>query len=243
MTSSPALVISTIKYGEADLIARLFVREKGLVAFMLKGARKSRRGRLKPAYFQPLNQLEIVFQHRNKGSLEYLRDLKVAYPYEQMHGSIIKSSITLFFSELLTQLISEQEADPQLYDYLALAFRLLDQEDLVANYPLKILLDMTRFFGFYPSLSRKRDSYFNLQEASFETEASSTSHVTLQSSKVIYDLVGMKFEEVGAYGIGRAQRIETLRDLVRFYNIHLHTFKAPASLEILSQLFDDYSAS
>lgn len=239
MSQDQALVISTIKYGEADLIARLFVREKGLVAFMLKGVRKSRKGKFKPAHFQPLNQLEIVFNHRNKGTLEYIRDLKVIHPYDTLHQSIIKNSIVLFFSELLTQLIGEQETDKQLFDYLALSFRLMDQEENVANLPLKILVDITRFFGFFPSLSRKRDTYFNLQDATFDLDATTSFHTSMKSSHVIQDLVGMKFDKVSDYRISRSQRNETLRDLVEFYNIHLHTFKVPASLDILSQLFDD----
>ncbi|MEP5133031.1 DNA repair protein RecO, partial [Nonlabens ulvanivorans] len=53
LTRTPAIVLSTVKYGEADLIARLYTRELGTQSYMLKGVRKSRKGKLRIAFFQP----------------------------------------------------------------------------------------------------------------------------------------------------------------------------------------------
>ncbi|MFT5925842.1 MAG: DNA repair protein RecO (recombination protein O), partial [Rubritalea sp.] len=64
-----AIVLSAIKYSESDLIARLYTRELGVQSFILKGIRKSRKGKLRTAFFQPLTQLEIETQHKGKGTL------------------------------------------------------------------------------------------------------------------------------------------------------------------------------
>lgn len=55
LTRTPAIVLSTVKYGEADLIARLYTRELGTQSYMLKGVRKSRKGKLRIAFFSTFN--------------------------------------------------------------------------------------------------------------------------------------------------------------------------------------------
>ena len=116
LTRTPAIVLSTVKYSEADLIARLYTRELGRQSYMLKGVRKSRKGKLRISYFQPLIQLEIETQHKGKGSLEYIKEAHVTPVYDAIHTDIIKSSVVLFFSEVLTQLLTEQQPDGDLYD-------------------------------------------------------------------------------------------------------------------------------
>ena len=69
--SSKAIVISTIKYSDTSLIVRLYTEEVGLVSFLLKGVLKSKKGKLRTAYFQPLNQLSIIFSHQEKEIYNY----------------------------------------------------------------------------------------------------------------------------------------------------------------------------
>ncbi|MEP2967957.1 DNA repair protein RecO, partial [Nonlabens ulvanivorans] len=162
LTRTPAIVLSTVKYGEADLIARLYTRELGTQSYMLKGVRKSRKGKLRIAFFQPLTQLDIVTQHKGKGSLEYIKEAHVTPAYDTIHTDIIKSSIVMFFSEILTQLLTEQQPDEYLYDYVSSIFQFLDQTDTVANFSIKTLLDLTSHMGFQPDMETIDLPYFNL---------------------------------------------------------------------------------
>ena len=80
--TTKAIVFSSIKYAEADLIVTCFTQKvAGLKPTLLRGILKSRKGRLKPSYFQPLTQLEIVANHKNKGTLESIKEVKVLHPY------------------------------------------------------------------------------------------------------------------------------------------------------------------
>jgi len=64
--STKAIVISTIKYSDTSLIVKLYTEKVGLVSFLLKGILKSKKGKLRTAYFQPLNQLSVIFSHQEK---------------------------------------------------------------------------------------------------------------------------------------------------------------------------------
>lgn len=72
--------------------------------------------------FQPLTRLEIVFNHRDTGKMEYLRDAKVREMYVELHLNPIKSSLVMFLAEMLKNTIHEEEEDPLLFEYLENSF-------------------------------------------------------------------------------------------------------------------------
>ena len=81
LVTTKAIVISAIKYGEADLIVKLFTESSGLKSYLLRGILKSKRGKFRASQFQPLTLLEVVAKHKDKGTLETLRDAKILATY------------------------------------------------------------------------------------------------------------------------------------------------------------------
>ncbi|MGJ8683252.1 MAG: DNA repair protein RecO [Nonlabens sp.] len=238
LTRTPAIVLSTIKYGEADLIARLYTRELGTQSYMLKGVRKSRKGKLRISYFQPLTQLEIETQHKGKGALEYIKEARVTPAYDSIHTDIIKSSVVLFFSEVLTQLLTEQQPDGDLYDYLSSIFQFLDQTDAVANFSIKTLLDLSVHMGFQPDRESMDLPYFNLMDGTFDNNGMLPHHATIEESNLIKLFLGTNFVEINEVKMNREDRNSLLNLVIDYFQIHLHVFKKPTSLTILKQLFD-----
>ncbi|WP_438962298.1 DNA repair protein RecO [Nonlabens sp.] len=238
LTRTPAIVLSTVKYSEADLIARLYTRELGTQSYMLKGVRKSRKGKLRASYFQPLVQLEIETNHKGKGSLEYIKEAQVTPAYDTIHTDIVKSSVVMFFSEVLTQVLTEQQSDPDLYDYLSSIFQFLDQSSAVANFSIKTLLDLTTFMGFQPDITTLNYSYFNLLDGSFDDNGMLPHHATLEETNLIKQFIGTKFDEISQIKMNREERNSLLNLVIDYFKIHLHVFKKPTSLTILKQLFD-----
>lgn len=238
LVNTPAIVLSVIKYGEADLIARLFTRELGMQSYMLKGIRKSRKGKLRTSFFQPLTQLEITSQHKGKGNLEYIKEARVTPNYSSLHTDIIKSSITMFFSEVLSQILTEQPSDQDVYDYIATAFLVLDSSDHNANFSIKVLLDLTAFMGFQIDLETAHHPYFNLIDGNFDTNGMLPHHATIEESDLIKQFLGTKFDNIQQIKMNRDQRNSVLNLVIDYFQIHLHVFKKPTSLDILKQLFN-----
>ncbi|WP_431111606.1 DNA repair protein RecO, partial [Winogradskyella poriferorum] len=79
--TTKAIVLSSLKYGDTSLIVRAFTESDGVKSYLLKGVLASKKGKLKPAYFLPLMQLELVAVHKNKGTLETIKEVKVSMPY------------------------------------------------------------------------------------------------------------------------------------------------------------------
>lgn len=237
VVATEAIVLHTLKYAEADLIAHCYTLSDGRKSYMLRRILKSKKGALRPSLFLPLTQLEIVANHKNKGTLESIREAKVLSPYKNLHTDVVKGSIVLFLSEILKDAIQEEEANPALYQYLSNAFNYLDVTEDFANFHIYFLLNLTQYLGFYPDVAEDNAMYFNLLEGFFQGESTSVYCEEGQHVQAFRQFFGIKFDDLSQIKLNKTIRLEVLHLLIRYYQLHLHGFKKPKSLAILNQLF------
>jgi DNA repair protein RecO (recombination protein O) len=204
---------------------------------MLKGILKSRRGRLKVAFFQPLTQLEIVAKTNKSGSLGYIREASVHFAYHSIPTDIRKGAIALFLAEILSQSIREQEVEPQLFQYVEAALQWLDQHEEVANFHIRFLIGLTRYLGFYLDQSNTEGSYFDLVEGAFCDDSSWNPCFGGPELDYFKVLLGTNFDTIHTIRLNQNQRKILLENLVRYFEIHLHGFKKPKSLVVLDEVF------
>lgn len=237
LVATKAIVFSAIKYSEADLIVSCFTEAAGIKSYLLRGILKSKKGKLRTSYFQPLTQLEIVAEHKNKGTLEYIKEAKVFNPYRSLHTSIVKSGLLMFLSEMLKNCIREEEPNDRLYKFLEQSFSWLDQNEEVANFHILFLLDLSMYLGFYPDASNIEDEYFNILEGSFQP--TDTSNYCLSGSRIeiFKRFFKVDFQTMASIKISKVERNEVLELILSYYNIHVQGYKKPKSLAILHQLF------
>lgn len=236
LITTKALVIHSLRYGDADLIVQCYTESSGLKSYMLRRILKSKKGKLKASMFQPLTQLEIVANHKNKNTLEYMREAKVVQPYETIPSDMNKTSMVMFLAEVLRNAIQEEEPNPRLFQFLEESFFALDKEKSASNFHLLFLLKLTRFLGFYPdefSFGR----YFNLLEGVFQTEENDRYCLENPQTELLRKLLKLDFSEVTNLSLNKQRRNAFLDFMLLYYEIHLHGFHKPKSLGILQQLF------
>lgn len=238
LVNTNAIVISAIKYAEADLIVKCYTKKAGLKTYMLRGILKSKKGKFKTSLFQPLTQLEIVAKHKDKGSLEYLQDAKILVHYQSLHTEVVKATMVMFLSEMLKNTIHEEEENEDLYDYLENTFNWLDAHSEIANFHLLFLLKLTRYLGFYPEDSEKDLIYFNLLEGVFQH--SKTNSYCIQGTAVenLKLLLGTKFVTLNELKLTKTNRSDLLELLLNYYSLHIESFKKPKSLNVLHEIFN-----
>ncbi|MEH6407759.1 MAG: DNA repair protein RecO [Leeuwenhoekiella sp.] len=236
LVTTPAIVISALKYGESDLIVKCFTQSSGLKSYLLRRILKSKKGNLRTAMFQPATLLEIVAMHKDKGTLESIREAKVYYPFKTLHTDIYKTSIILFLSEMLRNAIQEEEENRELYSFLEEAFIWLDDHENSANFHLFFLLELTKYLGFYPDYSSVELPFFNLSTGTFEYTETIYS-VTKENLDILKQLMGIKFDALSLIKLNQKKRAAFVNMLLAYYALHLHGFKKPKSLEVLNSLF------
>ena len=238
VVTTKAIVFSSIKYGESDLIVKCFTESSGLKSYLLRNVLKSKKGKLKTSYFQPLTLLEIEASHKNKGTLERINDAKVFLPYQSLHTQIVKSSLVIFIAEVLSNTIKEEAEDKMLFQYIENSLIWLDSSKQIANFHILFLINLSMHLGFYPDTSTVSKPYFNLLEGNFQefnTGKYSEKGTTVAHLKSFF---GIEFDNVNEIKLTKNQRSDLLTLLLHYYQLHLHGFKKPKSLLVLNQIFE-----
>ena len=236
--SSPAIVLSKLKYRDNDLIVSCYAKDFGVVSFLLRGVLKSRKGNAKVAYFQLLSQIQIEADIKQNRSLQTLKDVKINVLYTTLHTQVVKSAIVMFLADVLAMVLKEEEANIELYEYLEASLIALDNTTESANFHLVFLVQLTKYLGFYPDTSNSILNYFNLSTGQFEKHSTSIYSVTGENLRFLKISLGMLFDDLELLKMSSKQRQSVLDMLLLYYELHLGHFKKPKSLAIFSQVFN-----
>ncbi len=230
-----AIVLSAIKFQEKSLIVKCFTQSDGLKSYFIPSAFSSKKSNQKIAYFQPLNILEIEANHKNKGTLEHFKEVKLAYTYQNINTDIIKSSMVLFLSEVLHNSIFEEEKNEDLFAYIETSLMWLDTHDSISNFHLIFLLQLTKFLGFYPQIQETEAAYFEMIDGVF-SPYQGTSCLNEHETQLLKKLIQLRFEDAQK-NFHKEERQVLLKIILEYYSIHLQGFKKPNSLEVLKEIF------
>ena len=235
LVKTKAIVFSSLKYQEKSLIVKCFTLSNGLKSYFVRDAFSSRKSNQKIAYFQPLTILEIEAVHKNKGTLENFKEIKIAIPFQSIHSDIYKSTIAMFISEILHHSIHEEEKNEALFTFLETALNWLDNHDEIANFHLVLMLETTKYLGFYPDVSELEFRFFDLNEGIF-TPFHGVGSLTEHETNLFKKLIDLKFDN-NQKTFHVIERQILLKILIDFYSFHLDGFRKPKSLDVLKEVF------
>lgn len=231
-----AIVLSAIKYQEKSLIVKCYTLDYGIKSYFVPSAFSSKKSNQKIAYFQPLSILEIEATHKNKGTLEHFKEIKLAQAYQTIPIDVLKSTIVIFLSEILHHSILEEEKNENLFEFLETTLLWLDTHDEVANFHLIVLIQITKFLGFFPQNPTDGNTYFEMIEGVF-TPFHGISCLTAHETNLFTKLLELKFDSNQKVFVGTERQI-LLKILLDYYSIHLQGFRKPKSLEVLKEVFN-----
>ena len=235
LVKTKAIVLNAIKYQDKNLIVKCFTQSDGIKTYMVYNVFSSKKVNQKAAYFQALTILEIEAVHKNKNTLETLKEVRLAIPFTTINTNVYKSTIVIFLSEILNYSIQEQEKNEALFYYLETALQWLDHHNETANFHLILMLEIAKFLGFYPDVSQSDLPYFDIIEGKFSNLQSITS-ISLQETQLFKKLLLLKFDHDQKTFSG-TERSSLLKVLLNYYTTHLSGFKKPKSLDVLTAVF------
>uniref|UniRef100_UPI00404A3EE2 DNA repair protein RecO n=1 Tax=Flavobacterium sp. TaxID=239 RepID=UPI00404A3EE2 len=230
-----AIVISTLKFQEKSLIVKCFTQTNGIKSYFVNNAFTGKNNKQKIAFFQPLMQLEIEATNKNKGTLERFKDVKIATPYQTIPYDIYKTTIILFLSEFLNHAIKEEESNEPLYEYLETALIWLDNHNEIADFHLILLIQVTKYLGFYPEIPNLENNYFNLSEGIFTT-FSNTTCLSKEETNLFKKLLNLKLDN-NENSFSANQRQNLIKIIIQYYLLNVEGFKKPKSLAVFKEVF------
>ncbi len=130
--STEAVVLRSIRLGEADRVLHLYTRAHGRVGAVAKGVRKtmSRFG----ARLEPLSHVELVL-HRGRGELETVTAAQLVDSHHETREDYYRFSVGMIGAEAMLRLFREQEANERAFTALTRFLDLLDETPHAADRP------------------------------------------------------------------------------------------------------------
>ena len=238
LVNTNAIVLSKIKYRDNDLIVKCYTEKYGAISFLLRGVLKNKKGNTKAAYFQLLSQIQIEIIYIKNRSLQSIKEVRINQLYSSLHSNVVKSAIVMFLAEVLSNSLKEEEENELLFSYIETTLQWLDTHSDYANFHLLFLLNLTKYLGFYPETINSEFNFFNLEHGKFEIEAKSKHSISGENLTLLKQLLGTTFDALNTVKINAKQRQSFLNMILRYFELHLGSFKTPKSLQIFNQVFN-----
>src|SRR5512146_1487307 len=121
--ATDAVVLRTIRFGEADRVLHLYTADRGRIGAIAKGLRKTKSrfgGRL-----EPLSHVELML-HQGAGELQTVTGVELIRPHHAAREDGYRLSVGLLGAEAMLRLFGEPEANPKAFEAVT---KFLDQLD------------------------------------------------------------------------------------------------------------------
>ena len=236
-TRTEAIVLSSLRYNESDLIVKCYTKSQGILSFIVKGVLKSKRGKFKASLFQVFSILDIQCNIKSKQQLNYFKDVQLSQHLINIQSNVYKATLAMFLSEVIKSVIYEEEQNEELFDFIRMAILWLEDASQFSNYHIAFLVKLTSFIGFYPHLKNEtHETYFNLRDGRFLPYEDKYC-LNDNFSSILKDLIHLELDDFQSIRIAHIQRLKMIEHLLYYYEIHIENFKTPKSLEVLKRIF------
>src|SRR5437899_5285324 len=151
-----AVVLRSIRFGEADRVLHLYTSDRGRVGAVAKGVRKtkSRFG----ARLEPLSHAELML-HEGSGELQTVTGVQLLGSHQAARSDYYRLSVGLIGAEAMLRLFTEQERNERAFTALTRFLDLLDESPQAAERPsldplaLAFQLKLLWLSGYLPHLT------------------------------------------------------------------------------------------
>jgi len=218
----------------------VFTRDFGRKPYFLRGLSKKKNSPRSILF--PLSILELQVTDRDNKSLQQINEVSMHKPTFELLSNPVKSSIAIFLNEVLHRSIEVNYHNEVLYDFLENAIQLLDSCSNVKNFHLWFMLELSKYFGFYPMKKSELCSakfQFELESGTFtDIGGCSGAFIDVSAAAVLDEVLGMKFDKLSSLIISSFDRKALLHGLVDYFIIHVPSLKRVSSLEVLETVFE-----
>jgi DNA repair protein RecO (recombination protein O) len=233
-----AIVIKSINYSESSVVLTCYTDLFGIQTYLINGVR-SKKGSIRPSHILPLTLLEIEAYHQQNKNMQRIKELRCTPLLQSIHFDMVKSAIGMFMAEIMFKTIREEnQPDPALFAFLFNSIQALDLQHLPANFPVFMLLQLSRYLGFLPKQNySETNNSFDWAEGEFKTfDTLHPGLVEPQISKLIADLLAADFNNFSTVTLTYKQRSDILNCLILFYQNHTDTLHEVKSHKVLAEV-------
>lgn len=219
-------LLSYTKYGDHDAVLHCFCRENGFESFFAKGiyAPKNK----KKAFLFPLNEL-LLYTSDKKKSIQNVQKIEQKN-VDFLSSDIRKNSILFFISDLLNQVLRNENQNVGIYSEISIFLSQLQIDNFQSH--LIFIFRLLKQQGLQPLFSDK--TYLNPETGNFEDI-----EIHHFFDKTISDIWKDLITSQDPYSIklSRTEKQNFLDSILVYFHYHFTDFREPRSLEIIKEIF------
>jgi DNA repair protein RecO (recombination protein O) len=234
LAATDGILLQLVRHTDRQNIIRVYTRRFGMMSLLVAAGRKKKSS---APPFHPMLPVDLQITLRENRSLCRLNEMHVLHPLQLLLSSPVKTAQALLLAEVILKSVKEEESNETLFDFILNALLMLDQHQAgMPDFHLRFILDLSKFLGFFPDSNySEKACWFSISEGTF-TEQPTGNCFDATSGRALASLLECSYSDLSQLRFNGLIRRALLRDLLRYYQWHLHSakdFKTPAVLEVL----------
>lgn len=219
-------LLSYTKYGDHDAVLHCFCRENGFESFFAKGiyAPKNK----KKAFLFPLNEL-LLYTSDKKKSIQNVQKIEQKN-IDLFSSDIRKNSILFFISDLLNQVLRNENQNVGIYSEISIFLSQLQIDNFQSH--LIFVFRLLKQQGLQPLFSDK--TFLNPETGNFE-DIEMHHFFDKTISDIWKDLITS--QDPYSIKLSRTEKQNFLDSILVYFHYHFTDFREPRSLEIIKEIF------
>ena len=232
LINTKGIILHSTKYSDTSLVVKIYTEARGTQSFIVKGV-FGKKGKLRPALFASLALVNLTFDDNPRHNLKYIREMSLQHTPSDLSFDPVRSSILMFYNELLYKLLPEAGEDVVLFHFL-------EQEipdvagvgELFPDRPLRFMIRLSVVLGFFPENNySERECHFSLAEGRFQSYyVDERNDLPEDESRYLSQLIC----DDGLVRADRTLRNSLLRYLIQYYIIHNEQTRTIESVDVLA---------
>jgi len=232
MNLTTGIVLQKIDYSETSLIIKVLTADYGLKSFIFQGAkRKNKKGQL----VAPLSILAITYFQRKESDLAKISAVELDVIFKEIPFNPIKSSVVFFMNEILQKTIKEEESNPELFEFIKHILQVLDAQSNISNLPIKFLLELLKYLGYYPIIEENAQFFDYLNGKLTKNEPNHPNYMSGENIDYLRQLFNTPLTDQ-TLKIPSKNRHQILANVLDYYKAVLGDFKNLKSLDVLEAI-------
>ena len=219
-------LLSYTKYGDHDAVLHCYCRENGFESFFAKGiyAPKNK----KKAFLFPLNEL-LLYTSDKKKSIQNVQKIEQKN-IDLFSSDIRKNSILFFISDLLNQVLRNENQNVGIYSEISIFLSQLQIDNFQSH--LIFIFRLLKQQGLQPLFSDK--TFLNPETGNFE-DIEMHHFFDKTISDIWKDLITS--QDPYSIKLSRTEKQNFLDSILVYFHYHFTDFREPRSLEIIKEIF------
>ena len=237
------IVFHTTPYGNTSIVAKIYTEQFGLQSYIVNSVR-SAKAKNKNNYFQPLSLVSLVVYHKPGISLQRISEISFSHTLNNISGNIVKTTQTLFITEVLYRSIKEEEKNAELFHFIQTSVLFLDAgENGYINFHLLFLLKLSVHLGFKPDgVYSEQNNIFNLSDGIFQSIVPVHPYsISGETAQLFSQLNSCSYKDLKTFAISKSQRDSITEMLLLYFQLHLPGGFKVISYQILKEISSGYS--